>query len=184
MKKYLIIVLVMAGFTSASILLVNGDFEQELTTGWLQATSGSNTTVNRATNYDPDPDYEAYVYKGSGDGYARLYQVVDIPTTDLEFSINAKLYAYDNHSSAWAAGAVVISYMNESNSILGETRIYRGSTGCTWTNSPTLHLITASDTNWNNYSFNIVDELVNLSGVNPSEIDKIEVALYSYANWC
>jgi len=184
MKKYLITVLILAGFAFATQFLTNGDFEDLLTIGWLDSLCGANATINRDTGYDPDPDYEAYAYKGSGDGYARLYQVVDILTTDLEFSVNAKLYAYDNHASAWAAGAVVISYMNESGSILGETRIYRGSTGCTWTNSPTLHLITVSDTNWNNYSFNIADELVNLSGVNPSEVDKIGVALYSYADWC
>ena len=183
MYRYLALLFIVS-ICGASVLLENGDFEQDLATGWLQATSGSNTTINRATNYDPDPDYEAYVYKGSGSGYARLYQVVDIPTTDLEFSINAKFYAYDNNAGAWAAGAVVISYMNESGSTLGETRIYTYSPGCTWTNSPTLHLITATDTNWNNYSFNIADELVNLPGVNPSEVDKIGVALYSYADWC
>jgi hypothetical protein len=183
-KKYLLVILVITGFIFADNLVVNGDFEQPLTTGWLQATSGSNTTINRATNYDPDPDYETYVYKGSGDGYARLYQIIDVSTIDLVFSINAKFYAYDNHSSAWAASAVVISYMDESNTVLGETRIYQGSIGCPWTNSSTLHLINASDTNWNNYEFNIVDELANLPGVDSLEIDKIEVALYSFTSWC
>ena len=165
-------------------IITNGDFEEPLSTGWQESTSGSNITINRATSYDPDPDYEAYVGKSTGSGYARLYQIVNIPATDLDFSVNAKLYAYDNHTSAWAGGAVVISYLDEYSSLLGETYICYRSTQCPWTNSSTSHLIEASDSLWHNYGFNIENELTNLSGVNPSDIKKIQVSLFNQIYHC
>jgi hypothetical protein len=183
MYRYLALLFIVS-ICGASVLLENGDFEQDLATGWLQATSGSNTTINRATNYDPDPDYEAYVYKGSGSGYARLYQVIDIPSTDIDFSVDAKLYAWDNHASAWAGSCVLISYLNESNSLLGATRICVQSQGCPWNNSSTHHLINATDSLWHNYAFNIDDELTNLPGVTPSDIKKIQISLLDSTYHC
>ncbi len=179
MRKYLIL-FVLVGFTFATNLVANGDFEQPLTTGWLQSSSGSSITINRATTYDPDPDYEAYAYKGAGSGFAKLYQVIDVATTDLGFSINAKVYAYDNNAdtSCWAAAAVIISYLDATGSILGDTRICMRTTPCPWVSTSTTHLITASDSLWHNYAFNIDDELANLPGVSPSDVKKIEIALY------
>jgi len=183
-KKCLIILFVTAGFVFASNLVINGDFEQELNVGWHQSTYGSATAINR-DDYDPsDPDYEVYIYKGTETGYAKLYQIVDISNTNIDFSVYAKLIASDNHANAWAAAAVVISYMTLSDSILGETRIYRNSQGCPWVNCSTLHLIPAPNTDWNSYSFNLDDELINLPGVNPPEISKIKVALYSCTDHC
>ena len=77
----------------AGELIINGDIEQPFSTGWTQVTSGSAYTFNRGTAYDGDPDFEAYVQKATGSGYARLCQEVSIPTTDLGFSANAKLAA-------------------------------------------------------------------------------------------
>ena len=164
-------------------LIANGDFEEPLTTGWESVTSGSNIIINRAINYDPDPDYEAYVYKGTGSGYARLYQIVDAPTTDLDFAVNTKLYAYAT-ATAWSGAAVVISYLDEQSSLLGETYICDRSTYCPWANTPTCHIIPAPDSLWHNYGFNIDDELTNLSGVNPSDIKKIQISLYCQTYWC
>lgn len=183
MKKCFIIIF-MLGISSAGTFLTNGDFEQELNIGWEQITNGSNIIINRATNYDPDPDYEAYVYKGTGSGYAKLHQIVNIPTTDLEFSVYTKLYAYDNHTSAWCGAAVVIAYLDESGSLLGDTRICARSTQCPWSNTSTHHIIEATDSLWHNYAFSINDELTNLPGVNPSAIKKIDVALFDTSYHC
>ncbi len=167
-----------------SNLLTNGDFEQPLTTGWLQEHSGT-VTIDRAIGYDTDGNYEACANKdhvsGFEDGYARLYQVVDVSITNVTFSCDAKCEGYEstNYSKNWAAGAIIISYLNASNSTLGETRIYSCSPDCPWVNSATVHLITASNANWNNYSFNINDELTNLSGVDPLNVAKIKISLYS-----
>lgn len=176
-RKYLMITLVMWGFVFAVPFLTNGDFEEPLTTGWLQELSGSSTFIARATNYDPDPDYEAYVYNGTGDGFAKLYQTVDVPTTDLEFSVNAKLYASSTSSTCWSGAAVVISYLDESGSLLGETMICYRAQACPWESNDTCHIIEATDSLWHNYAFNIDDELVNLNGVNQADIKKIQVAL-------
>lgn len=184
MKKLLVLTVIICSGLFGANLLTNGAFEQPLSTGWLQATSGVNVTINRATTYDPDPDYEAYVYKGSGSGYARLYQVVDIPSTDIDFSVNAKLYAWDNHASAWTGACLLISYLNESNSLLGATRICARSQGCPWNNSSTHHLINAVDSLWHNYAFNIDDELTNLPGVTPSAIKKIQISLLDSTYHC
>jgi hypothetical protein len=182
--KYIITILLGAAIAHAGVLLTNGDMELDLGTGWSQASSGASVTINRATTYDPDPDYEAQVYKGSGSGYARLFQIVNIPTTDLEFSVSAKIYAYDNHSTAWCGAGVIISYLNENGSLLGDTRICMLSTQCPWSNSPTRHIIQTTDSMWHNYAFNIDNELADLSGVNPSLVKKIGVALFDSTYHC
>jgi hypothetical protein len=181
MHRYFALLL-LAALGSASVLITNGDFEQDLSIGWDQALSGSATTILRATTYDDDPDYEAYVYKGTGDGYAKLYQNAHIPTADLEFSASLKLLASSNSTTCWAGAAFVITYMDDSGDMLGETMICRMTSASTWTNSPTRHLISAVDTNWHQYAFNITAELENLSGINPDDIARIEVSLYGFAD--
>lgn len=160
-------------------LVTNGDFEQPLAVGWQQNTSGTNCVIDRQTSYDPDPDYEVQVYKGTGTGYARLYQAVTVATTDLDFSADLKLIATTTSSTCWAGAALVIGYLNAAGSLLGETMICRRTPACPWTNSPTRHLIDATDTLWHNYAFNINAELANLPGVDPAGIAEIEIALYS-----
>lgn len=161
-------------------LITNGDFEQTLDIGWQRDSNGVNITINRATIYDPDPDYEAQVYKGAGTGFAELSQMVDIPSTDLLFTCNAKIYAFDNDADTltWAAAALIISYLDDGGATLGETRICNFSTPCPWLSTPTCHLIIAIDSFWHNYGFNIDDELANVPGVNPADVQKISIALY------
>ena len=179
MHKFMIL-LSIAGLLFAGDFITNGDFELPLTIGWQQGSSGSSIIIDRATNYDPDGDYEVQVYKGAGSGYARLFQAVDIPITDCDFSANLKIYAYDNNADTlcWAAAAMFVEYYNASGSLLGTTRICMKTTPCPWTNSSTCHLIIVPDSLWHSYSFNIEDELTNLSGVNPVNVAKIGVALY------
>jgi hypothetical protein len=185
MKKYLIVILTLACVVFADNLLANGDFEQDLSIGWQQTTLGIPFIIDRATHYDGDPNYEALVLKSSSNGFASLHQIVTLPTTDIDFICSAKLYAYDNTAGDWAGAAIILSYMNASNTILGETRICRISDAdCPWVDSPTLHLIIATDGNWNNYSFTIADELTNLSGVNPLEVSKLQIALFDTSKWC
>ncbi|HEC77742.1 MAG TPA: hypothetical protein ENI34_01195 [candidate division WOR-3 bacterium] len=184
MKKIIITLLCLAATVFAYNLLTNADFEQPLTEGWIQDHTSTSYAIDRATNYDPDPDYEARVYTGTGSGYAVLYQVVDIPATDIDFSCKAKLYAYDNHTSAWCGAALRISYLNSSGSQLGETRICYKSTQCPWSNSSTMHVITTADSLWHDYSFNIDDELTNLPGVNPTQVAKIKISLFDSTYHC
>lgn len=175
-----VLVISIASCLFAGNFMTNGDFELPLSNGWQQSSSGSSIIIDRATTYDPDPDYEAQAYKGAGSGYARLLQVVDIPVTDVDFSAKLKVYAYDNNADTlcWAAAALFVEYYNASGSILGTTRICMRTTPCPWINSSTCHLIVVPDSLWHNYSFNIEDELANLSGINPANVAKIGIALY------
>ena len=179
MHRYFSLLLLVV-FASAGALLTNGDFEQDLGVGWQQLSSGSNVTINRGTAYDPDPDYEVFLEKGTGSGYAKLMQIVSIPTTDLEFAIDAKLYSYDNNEDTlcWAGAAVIVAYLDESGSLLGCTQICSHTEPCPWENSSTMHLMEIQDTMWHDFAFNIDYELDYLPGITPSEIAKIAVVLF------
>lgn len=177
-----VILSLLIGF-STSQYVVNGDFEQDLSVGWKQILNGSGASVNRATNYDPDPDYEVMVRKTDGGGYALLNQTVTVPTTDIVFSASVRLYAYAT-STAWAGTALSLKYLDISGNVLGQTRICSKTSYCPWANSPTMHLIQAVDSQWHNYSFNVGTELTNLTGVDPLQVNKIEIALFDSTYDC
>ncbi len=173
--------ILMIGLASAGNWLINGDFEEELTMGWTATQGGSYISLDRETNYDPDPDYELRAEKGSGNGYIRVFQISDITTpNEFNFSVNTKLYAYDNNADTltYAGAAVIVSYLSAGGELLGETRICQFTAPCPWQNTPTCHLIIATDSLWHNYSFNLQTELGNLPGVNPANVKKIEIAFY------
>lgn len=183
MQKSFILILAI-GLCFASNYIVNGDFEQTQAVGWIQSTYGS-ATITGATAYDPDPDYEIYLYKYSGTtGHAILDQTTDIPTTHVDFKVTAKLYAWDNHSGAWAGAGVVVRYLDASNAVLGDTRICMRSNGCPWADSPTCHVIPVYDSLWHIYSFNVHNELANLSGVDANDVAKIKVTLVDSVSHC
>jgi hypothetical protein len=184
MMRWLIVILVTINLALATDLMVNGNFEQDLSVGWQESYLGSGYVINRTTTLQPDPDYEVEVFKNNSNGYVVLQQTVDIPGTDVGFACTARLNAYDNTAGDWAGSAFVIAYLNSSDQTLGETRICQYSTDCPWTASPTLHLIVAVDNAWHDYSFNINDELANLPGVNPLEISKLRIALFDTSKWC
>lgn len=179
MQKILLL-LTMCSIAFAGNIIINGTYEQDLNVGWLQNVYGG--TITRATNYDPDPDYEVQAYKSAGSGYAKLYQTVifDFPVSDLSFAIDAKLWAYDNNADTlcWAAAAVIVSYMNSSGTRLGDTRICMKTTPCPWVSTSTRHIISVFDSLWHQYSFNIATELGNLPGIDPGSVRRIEIALY------
>ena len=183
MQKSLILILAI-GLCFASNYITNGDFEQVQSVGWTQSSYGS-ATITRGTAYDPDPDYEIYLYKASGTtGHATLQQTVDIPTTHIDFKVTAKLWAWDNYSGAWAGAAVVVGYLNASNQLLGDTKICMFSYDCPWTNSPTCHIMQIYDSLWHDYEFNIHEELANLPGVDAAEVAKIRVTLVDSVVHC
>ncbi len=178
-------------FTSALILLIslcfannyitNGDFEQALTIGWSQSILGTGVVIDRATTYDPDPDYEAYVYKygtsTTGMGHGMLYQIAEVPTTNIDLSFDAKMTAWDNYIGIWAASGVFVGYMDASSNLLGETRICNVTDECPWANSSTQHIIPVTDNNWHTYNLNLGDELMYLPGVDPQQVSKIRIGL-------
>lgn len=187
MHRY-ISLLFIAALGSTSVLLTNGDFEADLSTGWTAAFQGqlSTDTIDRAVSFNPDPDYETRVKKYDATS-AKLYQTVYVPTTDLQFSADVSLYAYEYTPSEpyWAQASLVLYYIDGNDNILGQTRICHNSPHTPYTNSSTFHMIlVAEPSNWYNYTFNLSDELPNLTGVNPTDIAKIQVALYDTTDGC
>ena len=177
MHRYFSILLFIA-LGSASVLIVNGDFEAPLSEGWSQIMSGAGVMqITRGTGYDPDPDYEVYLHKGDGTGYTEISQLAYIPHTDLEFSVNAKLYAYGTSSQCWSGAAVGLFYLNASDSILGWSKICARTVACPWVGSSSSHVIAATDTQWHNYAFNLNDELDNVPAVNRLDVSKIRVSI-------
>jgi hypothetical protein len=150
--------------------------------GWTKISAYAYDSINRSTAYGSGSGYAVMVLKDSiyCGGMTKLFQTVEIPTTDLSFSVKAKLYAWANTADTllWAGAAVVVYYKNAAGSTLGETRIIRKSIRCPWTSTSILHLIYAADENWNTYSFNIQTELANLPGVNPTQVKYITVAAF------
>lgn len=179
-RTFFILFFAFLPFLFAQELLTNGDFEQELTVGWVQSYGGTGTpTFARDTFYQPDPDYEAYIRQYDNPGWTRLSQKVDVPGINLILSF----WAYFNQSgetTCWPAACFQVCYYNINDSLLGETRYYY----CPldpWTPTPNFHPIRITNPQWNQYFLNIAEELnQNLPGVNPGDVAKVEVALYAY----
>ncbi|MGD9380287.1 MAG: hypothetical protein PVI51_06935 [candidate division WOR-3 bacterium] len=177
MHRYLLLFLLVA-FGSASVLVVNGDFEQPLTDGWSETMSGAGVMeITRGIGYDPDPDYEVYLHKGDGTGNVEITQLTYVPTTDLQFSVDAKLYAYGTSAQCWSGSGICLYYLNSTDDVLGWSRICARTVACPWTSSSTTHAIEATDTLWHTYSFNLNDELDYVPGVNRQEIAKVLVSV-------
>ncbi len=184
MKQCWLLVIITLNAGSGDGLLINGDFEQPLTTGWSQYLVPPGT-IDRAVDYDADPDYEAQVAIYTKGVYGKLYQTVTIPTIDLRFSIKARLQAFVNELTGhWAGSSVLIAYADGYGRHLGSTRICARTSSCPWVNTPIHHLIDAANTLWNTYGFDVCEELKNLPGVNPAAVKKIEVSLYSETYHC
>uniref|UniRef100_A0A7C6A9W1 CBM-cenC domain-containing protein n=1 Tax=candidate division WOR-3 bacterium TaxID=2052148 RepID=A0A7C6A9W1_UNCW3 len=184
MRNFLILLIALFfSFAFTQELLINGDFEQELTVGWTFVQSGSGThLVNRDVSYHPDPDYEAMAYQYDNPGWTKLSQTVFVPGPMLELTFTASFAESGGVSTCWPAACFSVCYLDADDNVLGETRYYY-STYADWTSTSTLHLIRIYDPNWNTYSLDIAEELANnLPGVNLSEVVKVEVALYAYTH--
>jgi hypothetical protein len=171
-----------ATHSSGVELLENGDFEQSLSVGWTQETQGLNYTFQRSTTFDPDPDYEVYVRKYLM-GYAILTQTVPVTSLNLLFTADAQFVnlCESNPYGYFAASAVRIEYENSGGTVLGESRIYRGTALCNWVSTSTLHLIQAQNASWNYYEILLEDEMAYLPGVDSKEISQITISLYAYS---
>lgn len=163
-------------------LLVNGDFELPLENGWT-TTGGSTVTVTRGPLYDPDPDFEAQVAQVTSSGEGTLAQTVDLPGLDTGFSVRMTC-AVSSSPTAWAAAGIGVVYQTASGTPLGETRIVACTRDCPWTSGPNLHLISAAENYWLEYSFNIAAEMSYLPGIDPSLIRRVSVRLLTSMYSC
>jgi hypothetical protein len=111
----------------------------------------------------------------------RLSQKVVVPGTDLGFGVSCRLWAKTERESLYAAACICVEYLDRSDSVLGETRIFAATSGCDWSSSPVLHLIRVSDSlNWHDYRFSVDSELDSLPGVERDSIKAVRVSLLGY----
>lgn len=164
-------------------LLTNGDFETPLTDGWTTETSGYDVTFDRATGYEPDPDYEVKVAKGTGSGFARLSQTVALPGLDAVLSADLKVTTSAT-VTAWAVAVLSIEYLDETGHLLGETYIGDLSRYCPWVSTEALHLIEVDPFVWATHTLALDEELANLPAVDPFEVLAVRLSLLAYVDDC
>jgi hypothetical protein len=172
-----------AGQATPLECVVNGDFEQELEVGWQQLDEATNAAIARNADLDDDPDQELGLRFNNGVGEISVWQRFAIPNTDLDIATTIRARA-SGSGGAWVAAGFRLGYLDRNMVVLGRTFIGRMSSDCPWFGSPTLHLVTSAHDEWEQYSFNLNDELANLPGVDPSEVAYLEVEVFSVADNC
>jgi len=187
MRPFLLLLLsgLLVNEVMARELVRNGDFELPPDSGWQVIRWGEypdtgNCRLRWQHSLHPDRDFEVMIHKMLHQGM-KLYQKIPVSTLDLWFSVACRLTAKTERESLFAAGAVCLEYLDAVDSVLGETRIYSATSGCTWTNSPTLHLIRAPDSlSWHRYRLSVRSELDSLPGIAPDSVKAIRIALLAY----
>ena len=179
MFRTTVLVTVLLALASGQNLLVNGDFEQDLSVGWTCDSGGYGyRVVDRSTDLEPDPDFEARCSLYSGSGYVGLSQRVDVRHQYLAVSFRAKFDLAGSSSSCWPVAYVGVGYYGDSDSLLGETRVYHHNTYCTWVPTGTLSLIEVTNPDWTEYNIDVAEELrEHLPGVDPGDIRQLRVRL-------
>ena len=167
----------------AEILIVNGDFELPFEPEWVPTASGGGATIDRATVYDPDPDYEARVLLVVT-GFGRLRQMVWAPDTQVQVSARVRVLAEASTSDVWAAAALVFEYYDAAQELLGETRLGTWTHECPWVESSSVNLLALPNNMWFDLFLDLNEEVVALPAVDPADVQYIGVALYTNAAEC
>jgi hypothetical protein len=173
----LLVVIALPSAASAMELVTNGDFEEDLAPAWDVEAVGSAAAVTRGTGYDGDPDFEVLAEKGTGNGHGKLSQVIVIPSTDLEVSVNLRMEVSATAGGPWAAAGLALYYEDAFGNLLGTTAIVRTTPDCPWVDGDTFHVIPAPDEAWHGYVVGVDDELLNLPGVDPVTIHQLRISL-------
>mgnify|MGYP001050168455 CR=1 FL=1 len=171
-------------FLYAGEFIFNGKFEDSLN-HWNTYAQGETYTIRTDKIYEEDPDSEVYV--GRLDRFiTAISQTCYITGLDLDLSFKAKIIAQsaDTSHPSPAVASIIISYLDIDENILGETRLFNYCDTLYWAPSPEVHLIELGDTNWISDTINISDELQNLPGVNPSEVQKIRLTIFCQSYGC
>jgi len=181
----LLAIMLAAALAPARELVRNGDFELPPDSSWDLYVWGDypdtgNCRLRWRHDFDPDRDFEALVFKMLHQGM-RLSQKVVIPSTDLGFGVSCRLWAKTESETLFAAACVCLEYLDRSDSVLGETRIFAATSGCDWSSGSVLHLIRVSDSlNWYDYRLDVASELDNLPGVERDSIQAVRISLLGY----
>jgi hypothetical protein len=156
--------------------LLNGNFEQGLEVGWQTLAKdydGSNTVTRAGEN----KNHYAYLKK-VWCGYARLFQIANLSSLDQELSVRLRLNARSNREDYSALAAFVLSYLNDKNEVLAETRIAYSTNDLS--NTPTLHIISVKPSEWKTYNLNLKEEIANqFPKIDIAKTKKLKISLYA-----
>ncbi len=173
---------VLPSLASELELVSNGEFEAALSVGWEQGVSGTALSVEHAFTIHPDFDYEVRLSSANGNGSARVWQTVALPSLNAGFSADLSSLAYDG-GGAWCAAALTLTYLDDASTPLGTTVLGSTSAACPWVGGPTQHIIDTTG-DWQSYWFKFSDELVNLPGLDADEVREVEITLLVTAANC
>lgn len=176
-------VLLLAAGASAE-LVVNGGFELPLDVGWqdtIHDLGGEYRIEQSDTLGQPQPGLAVEVYKYLAD-FASLYQVIDIPSTDLVLEFDGRFSINGGSSTCWPVASFWVRYLNAAGTELGSSRFYLPSEFCDWASSPTVSLVRITQAGaWEHHRLDIADELsTRLTGINPADVNKVCLDLYAY----
>lgn len=160
--------------------LLNGDFAQPLSTGWVQESGGdaASSEFERSPDLGQPDSGNAVRITRTGAGFARLSQTVAIADDAYRFGFTARL-AIGGSLSCGPVAAVMLRYQDSAGRELGSTRWYLPSPACDWAGSDTCHLIPVPDSQpWTRYEVGLQDELAgNLPGIARDQVRNVTVEL-------
>lgn len=187
MRVWLILLVIVVSGSGAE-LLQNGDFELApvAENGWVFESWGAfpdtgNCRLRWAHSFIPDRDFETSLLK-TLEGSTRITQAVAVPTLDLGFSVECSLAAWTTSDPLYAAACITVEFLDRADSVLGETRLVRATSGCDWQSGPALHIVRLPDTAWCRRTLSIAAELAALPAVSPTSVKSLRVGVLAYVH--
>ena len=188
MKRFVIVLSLLAGFVlpaAAQELLVNGDFEQDLSVGW-QDTVNSLTgswLFERSDTLGQSSGFAGRIEKSLA-AFAALTQQVMVPNQHVLLSFDARFRIGGGSNTCWPVASVIVRYLDATGTELGNTKFILHNEFCTWANSDTAHLIEIENPDaWANHQLDIAQEIYgNLPGVNAWNVAQVRLEIHAYDN--
>ena len=185
MFTFVLCLAALAGWTQATELLANGDFEAPFDPAWTDTIAGTSGfgTFERTDTMGCGTGCAARAYKTLA-SYAGLGQTVTVPDVNLTFSFDGRFRLGGGSSTCWPAAAVFLRYQDAAGNDLATTKFVLHNEFCTWGNNDTAHIVEIENPEvWNHHTLDIAQEISdNLPGLNAADVVQIQVQIYAYDN--
>jgi len=188
MRRFVVILSLLAGFGLPAVaqeLLVNGDFEQDLSVGWSYAVDSlaGSWLFERTDTLGQSSGFAGRVEKSLA-AYAALTQQVTVPNQHLVLSFDARFRIGGGSSTCWPVASVIVRYLDAAGTELGNSKFILHNEFCTWANWDTAHLIEIENPEvWANHELDIAQEIYDkLPGVNAWSVAQVRLEIQAYDN--
>ena len=176
-------------------LVVNGDFEQDLSVGWKKVIDWDPKYVDEAgvnwAKIEPELFGTSNVLHLYHEGISQISLIQEVPvsTTDLEFSVSIKLYAL--HSGGGSTGAFFwLELQDDTGRLLGDIW-WRAGRIEHLKDSPVRRIVVQElrsggvDIKWKTYNINLRDELSTyMIGVKKERVKKVVLKMLCWSSPC